>query len=146
MPRSRGHHYRYQKRRQALNEILNLWGIVCRLFFKCNSLFIFKVGYLSLPEQLFVLSTFPIICQGQGQHENWTWNDLWNLSIIILLSRINTSIYNSLDWSGLGKRFLKKRFTHSLQGRHCHCPTRESEKHVKKCIETLEFPKVGFEW
>ena len=56
-----------------------------------------KAGSLSPAENLFVLLTFQIIYQGQGQHENWTWTDLSNL--LIVNSRINTSMIRAFSSS-----------------------------------------------
>ena len=119
-----------------MNEILNLWGIVCRLFFKCNPLFIFwtaswlltNFGPFSrdnltnsmlitafywyrpkcyqvskgswVPKPIRATNICQIICQGESQHEKWTWSDLWNL-LIIAIKLKDKYFHNSLDWSGL---------------------------------------------
>ena len=59
---------------------------------------------LSVAERLFVLLTFRIINQGQDQHKNWTWMDLWNLAITTKLK--DKEIYNSMDWSCLFLKFI----------------------------------------
>ena len=62
-----------------------------------------RIRSLSPAEHLFVLLTFQVIYQCQGQNENWTWNNLYNLLIVTIKlkdkSRINTSI---IPWIGQG--------------------------------------------
>ena len=61
---------------------------------------------------------FQVIFQGQGQHENWTSNNLWNL---LITSRINTFI---IPWIHQGF-FFKFIYLHNwgkcsdLQSSHC---------------------------
>ena len=57
---------------------------------------------ISLAEHLFVLLIFQIIYQGQSQHENWIWSDLWKFFITIKLK--DKYFLNSMDWPEL---FLK---------------------------------------
>ena len=55
-----------------------------------------EVGSLSPSEHLSVLLTFQIVYQGQGQHENSTWKDLWNLLIITIKLKYKY-FHNSMD-------------------------------------------------
>ena len=107
-----------------------------------------EVGCLSPSEQLFVLLTFQIICQSEGQHENWIWSDLWYLLIIAIKLKdkyfhnsLNSSVFfSSILFPTCQKRsspiLLEKKFSRTLRWRQSHCPTRKLEGHVRKWIET----------
>ena len=66
---------------------------------------VWKESWLTKPVQAIVCAlTFDMICQGQSQHENWTWNDLWNL-LIITIKLKDKYFHNYLDWSRLFLQF-----------------------------------------
>ena len=93
---------------------------------------VWKESWVTNPVQATICTlTFEIICQGQSQHKNWTWNDLWNL-LIITINLKDKHFHNYLDLSRLFLQFcplpamesvlLKKRLSHTLQGKTLSLP------------------------